>query len=97
MSTEDKDQEQERKLEEMNYSPNEDIFSKEEHFPLDGDGNPITNPNDRNEGMPYGLDIPGFEDDDNFEQINSQIPTEDESLHTEDIIEDDLEENDDDI
>ena len=34
MSTEDKDQEQERKLEEMDYSPNEDIFSKEEHFSL---------------------------------------------------------------
>ena len=47
--------------------------------------------------MPYGLDIPGFEGDDNSEQINSQIPTEDERLHTEDIIEDDLEENDDDI
>ncbi|HPW89773.1 MAG TPA: hypothetical protein PKZ31_11775 [Kaistella chaponensis] len=96
MSTEDKDQEQERKLEEMDYSPNEDIFAKGEQIPLDGDGNPITNEN-QNDGMPYGLDIPGFEDDDNFEQINSQIPTEDESLHTEDIIEDDLEENDDDI
>lgn len=96
MSTEDKDQEQERKLEEMDYSPNEDIFAKEEQIPLDGDGNPITNEN-QNDGMPYGLDIPGFEDDDNFEQINSQIPTEDESLHTEDIVEDDLEANDDDI
>lgn len=80
MSTEDKDQEQERKLEEMDYSPNEDIFNKEEHVPLDGDGNPITGEN-QTDNMPFGLDIPGFEDDDNFEQINSQIPKEDESLH----------------
>ena len=97
MSTEDRDKELEKNLEELNYNPGEDIFNKEEHIPMDGDGNPITNPNRMNEEMPYGLDIPGFEDDDNFEQINSQIPTEDESLHTEDIVEDNLEENDDDI
>jgi hypothetical protein len=92
MNPENNSNEQNEKLKEMNYSPENDIFNKEEHVPLDGDGNPITNPNDRNEEMPYGLDIPGFEDDDNFEQINSQIPTKDESLHTEDITEDDLEE-----
>jgi hypothetical protein len=92
MNPEKNSNEQNEKLKEMNYSPENDIFNKEEHVPLDGDGNPITNPNDRNEEMPYGLDIPGFEDDDNFEQINSQIPTKDESLHTEDITEDDLEE-----
>jgi hypothetical protein len=92
MNPENNSNEQNEKLKEMNYSPEHDIFNKEEHVPLDGDGNPITNPNDRNDEMPYGLDIPGFEDDDNFEQINSQIPTKDESLHTEDITEDDLEE-----
>lgn len=90
MST-DREKELEKNLEEMDYNSSEDIFNKEEHVPLDGDGNPITNPNDRNEEMPYGLDIPGFEDDDNFEQINSQIPTEDESLHTDSILEDDIE------
>ena len=35
-----------------------------------------------------GLDIPGIEDDDNFEQITSQIPKEDESLHEGDQIAD---------
>lgn len=90
MST-DREKELEKNLEEMDYNSSEDIFNKEEHVPLDGDGNPITNPNDRNEEMPYGLDIPGFEDDDNFEQINSQIPTGDESLHTDSILEDDIE------
>ena len=97
MSTEERDKELEKNLEELNYKPGEDIFNKEESVPIDGDGNPITNPNNLADEMPYGLDIPGFEDDDNFEQINSQIPTEDESLHTEDIVEDNLEENDDDI
>lgn len=95
MSTENNSEEQERKLEEMDYHPGDDIFNKEEHIPLDGDGNPITNENQPDE-MPFGLDIPGSEDDDNFEQITSQIPTEDESLHTEDIIEDDLEDDEDD-
>ncbi len=91
MSTTENKQEQERKLEEMDYNPVEDIFNKEEHIPLDGDGNPIINENQTDE-MPFGMDIPGSEDDDNFEQITSQIPTEDESLYTEDIAEDDLEE-----
>ena len=81
----------------MNYKPGEDIFNKEESVPIDEDGNPIINPNNLADEMPYGIDIPGFEDDDNFDQINSQIPKKDESLHTEDIVEDDLEENDDDI
>ncbi len=96
MSTEENKEEQERKLEEMDYNPSEDIFNKEEYVPLDGDGNPMTNEN-QNDGMPYGLDIPGSEDDDNFEQITSQIPLEDESLHTEDLMEDDLEDEEDDI
>ena len=73
-------EEQKRNLEEMDYNPKEDIFNKEKHIPLDGNGNPITHDNQKNE-MPFGLDIPGFEDDDNFEQIKSQIPDEDTSLH----------------
>lgn len=92
MTPQDNKEEQNEQLREMNYSPNEDIFNQEDHVPLDGDGNPITSKSDLNEEMPYGLDIPGFEDDDNFEQINSQIPTEDESVHTESEIEDEDEE-----
>lgn len=87
MIPENNTEEQKRKLEEMDYNPSEDIFNKEEHIPLDGDGNPITGDVKTNK-MPLGLDIPGFEDDDNFEQFTSQIPTEDESLHTDDITED---------
>ena len=76
MSTEDQDKELEKKLEELDYNPKEDIFNKEEAIPMDGDGNPITNPNNVIDEMPYGLDIPGSQDDDNFEQITSQIPDE---------------------
>lgn len=97
MSTEDKDKELEKKLEELDYNPGEDIFNKEEAIPIDGDGNPITNPNSLADEMPYGLDIPGSEDDDNFEQITSQIPTEDESLHTEDLTEDNFDEEEDEL
>lgn len=74
--SEERSEEQKRKLEEMDYSPGEDIFNREEHISLDGNGNPILN-DAQSDGMPYGLDIPGSEDDDNFEQITSQLPEED--------------------
>lgn len=76
MITEDNAEEQNRKLKEMDYNPREDIFNKEEHIPLDGDGNPIVNPGHVNDEMPLGLDIPGAEDDDSFEQITNQLPDE---------------------
>lgn len=95
MSIEDRDQELEKNLEDLDYNPSEDIFNKEESIPIDGDGNPIIDPNNLADEMPYGLDIPGSEDDDNFEQITSQIPTQDESLHTEDLIENDFDEEED--
>ncbi|WP_262148198.1 hypothetical protein [Chryseobacterium foetidum] len=81
MITEDNAAEQERKLDEMDYNPGEDIFNREEHIPLDGDGNPILNPGHVNDGMPYGLDIPGAEDDDNFEQITDQLPAEEDDVY----------------
>ncbi|MFC6267810.1 hypothetical protein [Frigoriflavimonas asaccharolytica] len=80
MEPEENQDQVEKNLAEMDYNSSEDIFNKEKHISLDGDGNPITNQNQKDE-MPFGLDIPGFEDDDNYEQLNSQIPTEDESLH----------------
>ena len=92
MSTEDKDKELEKNLEELDYSPKEDIFNKEEAIPMDGDGNPITNPNNVVDEMPYGLDIPGSEDDDNFEQITSQIPDEENEYYSLSDNEDDHEE-----
>lgn len=92
MSTEDKDKELEKNLEELDYSPKEDIFNKEEAIPMDGDGNPIINPNNLADEMPYGLDIPGSEDDDNFEQITSQIPAEENEYYSLSDNEDDHEE-----
>ena len=92
MSTEDKDKELEKNLEELDYTPKEDIFNKEEAIPMDGDGNPITNPNNVVDEMPYGLDIPGSEDDDNFEQITSQIPDEENEYYSLSDNEDDHEE-----
>lgn len=97
MITEDNTEEQKRKLKEMDYNPSEDIFNKEEHIPLDGDGNPIINPNHVNDGMPFGLDVPGAEDDDNFEQITNQLPDEENDFYSQSDNEDDHEEVNDDI
>ena len=97
MSTEDKDKELEKNLEELDYNPKEDIFNKEEAVPMDGDGNPITNPTTVADEMPYGLDIPGSEDDDNFEQITSQIPDEENEYYSLSDNEDDHEETNDDL
>ena len=83
MNTENNAEEQNENLKEMNYNASEDIFNKEEHISLDGDGNPILN-NNQKDGMLFGLDIPGVEDDDKFEQFTSQIPTENESVHNSD-------------
>ena len=97
MSTEDQDKELEKNLEELDYNPKEDIFNKEEAIPMDGDGNPITNPNNVADEMPYGLDIPGSEDDDNFEQITSQIPDEENEYYNFSDNEDDHEEANEDL
>lgn len=97
MIAEDNKNEQDRKLEEMDYKPSEDIFNKEKHIPLDGNGNPIINPSHVNDGMPYGLDIPGAEDDDNFEQITNQLPDEENNLYSISDNEDDHEEENEDI
>ena len=71
MIPEDNTNEQNRKLEEMDYSPSEDIFNREQHIPLDGDGNPILNEED-DDKIDKGLDIPGTEDDDDMEEIGSE-------------------------
>ena len=97
MIPQDNTEEQKRNLEEMDYNPGEDIFNREDHIPLDGDGNPITNPNHVNDGMPYGLDVPGAEDDDNFEQITDQLPDEENDFYSLSDNEDDHEEENEDI
>lgn len=85
MSTEEHKKEQERKLEEMDYNPSDDIFTKLNPVRLDVDGNPITADNRGNDGMPYGLDVPGAADDDNYEQIIDQLPADDGSSSQEPV------------
>ncbi|MDQ1095542.1 MULTISPECIES: hypothetical protein [Chryseobacterium] len=63
MVSENSPQEQDRKLEQMDYSPGEDIFNQEEHIPVDGDGNPIPDTVTDEDEIDKGLDIPGTEDD----------------------------------
>ncbi|AZA55295.1 hypothetical protein [Chryseobacterium sp. G0201] len=72
MIPEDNTNEQNRKLEQMDYSPIEDIFNREQHIPLDGDGNPIFNEDLDDDKIDKGLDIPGVEDDDEMEKIGSE-------------------------
>ncbi len=97
MTPESNIDEQNRKLKEMDYNPAEDIFNREEHIPLDGDGNPIKDPSQVNDEMPFGLDVPGAEDDDNFEQINNQLPDEENNYYSQSDNLDDHEEQNDDI
>ena len=87
----------EKNLEDLDYNPGEDIFNREEHIPIDGDGNPIRNPSQVNDEMPFGLDVPGAEDDDNFDQITNQLPDEENNYYSTSDNEDDHEEENDDI
>ncbi|MFP8891971.1 hypothetical protein EGI15_01625 [Chryseobacterium cucumeris] len=64
--------EQNKRLEQMDYSPNEDIFKREKHISLDGDGNPILDEDFDEDKIDKGLDIPGAEDDDEMEEIGAE-------------------------
>jgi len=72
MTPENSSQEQDRKLEQMNYNPGEDIFKQEKHLPLDGDGNPIDDEDFEEDKIDKGLDIPGVDDDDEMEEIGTE-------------------------
>ncbi len=74
MISENSEQEQERRLEQRDYLPNEDIFNQEEHIPLDGNGKPVYNEKEETEEdkIDKGLDIPGIEEDDAMEEIGSE-------------------------
>ncbi|PWN72036.1 hypothetical protein C1631_005340 [Chryseobacterium phosphatilyticum] len=64
--------EQNRRLEQMDYNPNEDLFKREKHISLDGDGNPIFDEDANDDKIDKGLDIPGAEDDDEMEEIGAE-------------------------
>lgn len=72
MAPKNSPEEEDRKLEQMDYSSSEDIFNQEEHIPLDGDGKPIYDENIDDDKIDKGLDIPGTEDDDEQEEIGSE-------------------------
>ncbi|REC50299.1 hypothetical protein [Chryseobacterium pennipullorum] len=72
MAPEDNINEQNRELEKMDYDSNEDIFKKEKHISLDGDGNPIFDEDEDDDKIDKGLDIPGAEDDDAMEEIGEE-------------------------
>lgn len=85
MSLENNEQEQERKLEEMDYNSSDDIFTKLDPVRIDADGNPITAENRGTDGMPFGLDVPGAADDDNYEQIIDQLPADEGNISQEHV------------
>lgn len=72
MTPEDNIQEQNENLREMNYSPENDIFNKEESIPLDGNGNPILDETPDVERLGDDLDVPGSAADDAMEEIGSE-------------------------
>ncbi|MDQ1804036.1 hypothetical protein RAH57_08550 [Chryseobacterium sp. CKR4-1] len=94
MIPEDNINEQNRKLREMDYNPNEDFFNQEKHVPLDGDGNPILDENEDSYDMEMDLDVPGSEEDDDMEEIGSE-DEENNYWSTSDNDDDHEEENDD--
>ncbi|GAB0156520.1 hypothetical protein CHRYSEOSP005_17850 [Chryseobacterium sp. Alg-005] len=72
MIPEDNINEQNRRLDQMDYDPEEDLFIQEEHIPLDGDGNPVTNGSREEDKIDKGLDIPGIEEDDEMEELGAE-------------------------
>ncbi len=73
MTPENNINEQNRKLKQMDYNPNEDIFRKEKHISLDGDGNPILDEDLDEDKLDKGLDIPGADEDDDMEEIGRKM------------------------
>lgn len=63
MIPENSEQEQERRLQQRDYTPGEDIFNQEEHISLDGNGKPVFNQKKDDDKMDKGLDIPGVDDE----------------------------------
>ena len=72
MIPKDNTNEQNENLKEMNYSPENDIFTQEEHVSLDGNGNPILNEKTDQERLGDDLDVPGSSADDAMEAIGSE-------------------------
>lgn len=74
MISENSEQEQERRLEQRDYQPSEDIFNQEDHIPLDGDGRPVYDEKEEadEDKIDKGLDIPGVEEDDAMEEIGAE-------------------------
>ena len=72
MTPEDNTWEQDEKLKQMNYNPENDIFNQEDHISLDGNGNPITKESMEESDLDENLDVPGASADDDMEEIGSE-------------------------
>lgn len=72
MKPENNSNEQNEKLKQMNYSPENDLYNQEEILSLDGDGNPILKEKNDQEQLGSDLDVPGADDDDAMEEIGSE-------------------------
>ncbi|SIS63323.1 hypothetical protein SAMN05421786_101639 [Chryseobacterium ureilyticum] len=72
MAPENNINEQNKRLERMDYDSNEDIFKREKHISLDGDGNPIFDEDIDEDKLDKGLDIPGADEDDDMEEIGEE-------------------------
>lgn len=72
MAPENNINEQNKRLERMDYDSNEDIFKREKHISLDGDGNPIFDEDIDEDKLDKGLDIPGADEDDDMEKIGEE-------------------------
>lgn len=67
----DKDNEIEKNLEELNYPKSEDIFSQQDHISIDADVDSLDNVTS-NQDMEANLDVPGSELDNDQEAIGSE-------------------------
>ncbi|AYO57561.1 hypothetical protein CO230_05150 [Chryseobacterium sp. 6424] len=63
MAPENNRSEQDQRLRDMDYSPENDIFNQEEHVPIDGDGNPILDETPPVTDVGDILDVPLPEDE----------------------------------
>ncbi|MHB9055807.1 MAG: hypothetical protein ACYC2P_06590 [Paludibacteraceae bacterium] len=69
MTTNDDKKEQERRIQEMDYPSDEDIFKKESHLLLNEDGEMYKEVED---DMDMDIDVPGSGQDNEMEEIGSE-------------------------
>jgi hypothetical protein len=71
MDTENKENQIEKNLQELNYPKTEDIFSQEDHISIDANGN-LTENEHLVDAMEMDLDVPGSNLDNAQEEVGSE-------------------------